>query len=1003
MLSHQLKLLIITALLTFAVASQAKSDRNTQIDYRFVDLGATNTKVSPNVAGKSPSSKMVQEPELAGNHNYIIRLTDKPVATYRGGVAGLEATAPNYAGDFNERLTSAKGKTTASKRASLKLDMNSRAVKDYQNYLSTKQAEFLNESAKIIGSRFEPVAQLNVAFNGVVANMTQAQARKIAAMSEVAFVEREQFIALDTDRGPELIGAPLVWNGTATGSSHYGEGVIVGIIDSGINSDHPSFAETAADGYTHTNPFGNGVYIGDCANGFPEMCNNKLIGVRSYTSVTDIYQDSDVFGDSPPPANGEDYDGHGTHVAGTAAGNLLFNVPLLSAPLNIVESDGYRTSNFEFPQISGVAHRANVIAYQVCRPGASGDTYSGCSNAVMLQGINDAVSDGVDVINMSISGGGNPWNYSIARAFLNAQEAGVFVAVSAGNSGPDDGSTVKNAPWYSSVAASSHGRTISYSSPKTIGSFSGGNTAAPGTISGSGRTLGLTAPIVYAGDFDNPNDDPTDDSAQCLAPFPAGTFSGQIVVCDRGAIARVQKAENVAAGGAGGYVLANVNATGDGSNLVNDTYVVPGIQISSADGSALKTWLSTGSGHSATISATTASTAIGSFDDVADFSSRGPNNTVPDIMMPTMTAPGEAIYAAFADQQFGHDVTSPTATDFRFLQGTSMSSPHAAGAGALIKSVHPSWSPDNIRSALMMTAERTMTTSNGGGIADIFDMGSGRIQVDLAVKTGLVMEETNANYLAADPDEGGDPKTLNIPSMGNTRCVITCSWTRTVTATRDATWNVSSTSDTAGVTFNVSPTNFTLTANQTQTIEVTVSTSGVSDGTQAIGYINLESNDSDIPDLHMPAFVTVKNSTLPDFISRDINANSGSFTVDNLQSVAVTDLSSSVSGLQRATIASISLQQDSDNSSPYDNTSDGVQVFNVTIPEDTPLLWVELINFFTACCIWLFYLQSAFKAIMGAIKCSNDLPSSGDDYDYYSSFESFRNLMDIEGSRILEL
>ena len=108
--------------------------------------------------------------------------------------------------------------------------------------------------------------------------------------------------------------------------------------------------------------------------------------------------------------------------------------------------------DFEFPQISGVAHRANVIAYQVCRPGASGDTYSGCSNAVMLQGINDAVSDGVDVINMSISGGGNPWDYSIARAFLNAQEAGVFVAVSAGNSGPDDGSTVKNAPWYSSVA-----------------------------------------------------------------------------------------------------------------------------------------------------------------------------------------------------------------------------------------------------------------------------------------------------------------------------------------------------------------------------------------------------------------------------------------------------------------------------------------------------------------------------------------------------------------------
>ncbi len=940
MLLHRLKVFVITALVTFSYVLLATTHDKSA---RFIDLSATDHKLAPSFTRKSPSKKFFPQAELPGKHNYIIRLNDSPVASYRGDVPGFRATAPGYAQDFTKRNKVSNGTNSFKSRSNLKLDMDSSAVKSYQDYLSSKQTDFLVKSAQAIGESLTPAVQLNVAFNGMVVELTQAQAQKLAAMPEVAFVEREQFIPLDTDRGPELIGAPDIWDGTATGSSHFGEGVVVGIIDSGINSDHPSFAETAADGYVHSNPLGDGVYIGDCANGFPEMCNNKLIGVRSYSSITDIYQDSDVFGDDPPPANGEDYDGHGTHVAGTAAGNLLFNVPLLSSPLDIVESDGYRTSSFEFPQISGVAHRANIIAYQVCRPGASGDTYTGCSNAVMLQAIDDAITDGVDVLNMSISGGGNPWDYSIAQAFLAAQEAGIFVAVSAGNNGPDLATTVKNAPWYNSVAASSHGRQINYSSSKTIGSFSGGSTAAPGTISGSGRTLGLAnTAIVYAGDFDNPNDQPGDDPAQCLAPFPEGTFSGQIVVCDRGAIARVQKAENVAAGGAGGYVLANLNVSGDGSNLVNDTYVVPGIQISATDGTALKTWLATGSGHTATISTTTASTSIGAFDDIAGFSSRGPNVTVPDIMSPTMTAPGESIYAAYADQQFGHDVTNPTATDFRFLQGTSMSSPHAAGAGALIKSAQPTWSPDNIRSALMMTAERNMTTNNGAGTADIFDMGSGRIRVDLAVKSGLVMDENGANYRAANPDLGGDPKTLNIPSMGNTQCTSTCSWTRTVTATRAATWTLSTTSNNPNVTFSASPASFTLGVGETQDIVVTVTSSNVSTGEQAQGYIELASNNADIPNLHMPAFVTLNTTSIPPLITADIRRDAGSLLLSDVESIEITEFTSRIYGLQKATITPIQLAEDSENSTPFDDTTDGARKIDVAIPAASPLLWVDL-------------------------------------------------------------
>ena len=926
---------IFVSFISFAVLAAPNKDAET--NYRLID--ASNGKSFEQFTRQSPLKKFYPEQGLTGEHNYIVRLEHQPVATYHGDIADYEATAPGYANEFKQRLKAGFGKQSFAHRQSLKLDFSNPAVKKYQQFLATEQQRFVDKSSTIIGGNLNVTARMTNAFNGVVLNLTQAQAMRLAEMSEVTFIEREQVIQLDTDRGPELIGAPNVWDATATGTNHYGEGTIVGIIDSGINSDHPSFAAESGDGYVHTNPLGDGVYIGDCEVNFPEMCNSKLIGVRSYPRVTDIYQDTAVFGDTPPPANGEDYDGHGTHVASTAAGNLLINLPLYAAERGAVESDGLiATSNNVFPQVTGVAPRANIIAYQVCAPGASGDTYSGCYTSTMLQAIEDSITDGVDALNMSISGGSNPWSYSIAQAFLAAQEAGIFVAISAGNSGPEPATTVKNAPWYSSVAASTHGRTLSFNT-KTLSSLTGGSTTPPSTISGSGATPGLTAAIVYAGDFANPND-PDNDSAQCLEPFPEGTFSGQIVVCDRGEIARVQKAANVAAGGAGGYILANVP---DGAtNLANDTYVVPGIQISAADGTTLKTWLATGSDHTGTINASSATRTIGSFDRLAGFSSRGPNITVPDVMVPTVAAPGVSIYAAYADQQFGHDVTAPTPTDFSFLQGTSMASPHVAGAGALLKSVHPSWTPDNIRSALMMTAERSMVKEDGATAADIFDMGSGRINVDLAAKTGLVMDESAANYQAANPATGGDPKTLNIPSMGNTQCTSTCTWTREVTATRNASWTLSTQSNNPDITFSVSPATFTLTTGESQVLTITASSSGASSGSQAIGYINLTSSDADIPDLHMPAFVTVNTTNLPESVAVDIRRNSGAYVLRDTTAIAITDLTARVYGLQKATITEVLLPQDSDNSTPFDSNTDGVLQTNVTLNNDSPLFWINL-------------------------------------------------------------
>ncbi len=890
---------------------------------------------------RSPLKQKIQITEgLQGNHNYIVRLIDAPVATYRGGIPGYKATAAGYVQNYSTRKKTVNANKVSQPRTSLKLDLKSGEVKQYQRYLKLQQDNFLQHSAEVLGFKPATSYRLQLAFNGVVMRMTQDEAKQIATLKEVSYVEREQTVKLDTDTGPRMIGAGSVWDGSATGIAHQGEGVIVGIIDTGINTDHPSFAAVAADGYVHTNPFGDGVYVGDCANGFPTLCNSKLIGVRSYATITDLYQDDTVFGLTPPAANGEDYNGHGSHVSSTAAGNTLYNVDLISTEYGVEESDGIvSASGFQFAEISGVAPRANLISYQVCSPGDSTDTHTGCPSTPMLQSVDDAISDGVDVLNMSISGGGNPWSYSMAQAFLAAQDAGIFVAISAGNSGPDPSTTPKSAPWYTSVAASTHDRIITIND-KQIHNFIGGDTSPPGTITGRSNTGAISATIVYAGDYANTNDDPANDPAQCLAPYPAGTFSGEIVLCDRGDIARVEKAQNVAAGGAAGFVLANVQ--GGSTNLEHDAYQVPGIHISANDGDTIKTWLATGTGHSATITEITVSTTVGQADRLASFSSRGPNLTVPDIMAPTVAAPGVSTYAAYSDQQFGHDISGSAPADFDFLQGTSMASPHVAGAGALLKSVHSAWTPDNIRSALMMTAERNLVKEDGSTPADIYDMGSGRIQVDLAAKTGLVMDETSINYTNANPAIGGDPKTLNIPSMGDTECGALCGWSRTLTATKNSNWTISTTSNNNNVEFTVSPAQFSITEGNNQTIEVNVSASNARTGEQAIGWVTLTSDNADIPDVHLPVFVTIFTSNLPVRVDLDVSRDVGSTLLSNIEAIEITNLTTQVNGLKKATVTDISLQEDSNNNTPFEDLNDGVTQYNLSLPEDSPVLWADL-------------------------------------------------------------
>lgn len=713
---------------------------------------------------------------------YIIKFAEPAVASYTGGVAGLEASSPQATGER-------------------KLDVNSPASTAYHNYLSAKHDAFVSSMEALLGRSVDVKFQYIYAYNGMAVELTGAEAARVAGMPNVVNIQAEKFYEPVTDVGPTWIGAPEIWNGNTTGGvDTMGEGVIIGVLDTGINSTHPSFADIGGDGFNHTNPWGSGVYVGVCDPGDPSYqpgftCNDKLIGAWTFVSE---------------PTTPEDSDGHGSHTASTAGGNVVTST--LVAPTTSISAT-----------ISGVAPHANIVAYDVC--------VASCPGSALIAAANQAIVDGVDVINYSISGSDSPWTDPQELAFLDDFNAGIFVSASFGNNGPGASTGAHSSPWVMSVGASTHNRLLS----ETLENMTGGATTPPADISGGGFTSGYgPASIVYAGDYPSgstatPELCGVGSLGSFISPWPPGTFTGQIVVCDRGTFGRVEKGANALFSGAGGYVLAD-----NGGGIVSDPHELPGIHISQADGTVLKTWLASGSGHMAEISGTTADYSASNGDIMAGFSSRGPSQY--DILVPSVTGPGVSIWAAVCN---GCASASP---DYDFISGTSMSSPHDAGAAALMVALHPTWSPDEIKSAMMMSAYNgsSVRKEDGTTPADPFDMGSGSLRMGNAANAGIVLEESGADFLAADPNNGGDPKTLNIASMADNNCGGNCVFTRTVTSVYPVTvtWSASL-SLPAGVTGSVTPNNFDLGPGDSQELVIDLDASGAATGVWLFGDLDL--------------------------------------------------------------------------------------------------------------------------------------------------------------------
>lgn len=845
----------------------------------------------------------------SGVQRYIVIYEDEPLVhrlTRETGGATASAESTAMAAEYG------------TPRPGHRVDARSpRAVQVLQR-IERRQSDLEAEAAALLGRELKPVHRYRMALNGIATDMTPNEAKRLSRLDGVARVVPDTIEKPHTDAGPPWIGAPAIWNGVGIPGQSRGEGVVVGLIDSGINWDHLSFQDPGEGGggqHDHENPLGE--TFGLCSE--PDVdCNDKLIGVY------DFVEDNPNTDEVEENNGGRDNSNHGTHVGGILVGNPV-----------LLTIDGQSL------EASGVAPNANIISYRVCYV-ADPDTEDddGCQRSAILAAIDQAIEDGVDVINYSIgSGSVDPWGVQPSLAFLGAYEAGVFVSTSAGNDGPLE-STVGSpamAPWITAVGNATHDRFFA----NVLNATSGGSTMPPGALDGASfnnQGVGLTD-IVYAGDYGNALcgtgaaelGPACADNTGATNPFEPGTFDGQIVVCDRGTYGRVEKGKNVMDAGAAGYVLANTNAQGE--VIVADEHCLPGTHIGAEDGNRLRQWLAGGSGHRASLSGLTTVHRDSTADILHFQSSRGPTPPpVEDVLKPNLIAPGQEIWSALG---VDFDSGEPSPNGFIALTGTSMSSPHIAGGAALLKSLEPSWTPSMIASALTLTATAELARDEDGQPATPHLYGHGRPRLGEAANAGLYLDETVANFEDADPFVGGEPRNLNLPAMMDANCAESCSFTRVVKPiVSGQTWTATAAGFPQGVDVTVTPGQFTLTGEQELTVTVNVNSATVFEE-WVFGEVQISS--SGLPTAVMPMAVYASGGELPQewTISTDRGSGSQDFTLSGLAEIEQGVYTAG--GLVAPETTSMDLVEDPTYEEPYDG-GQGVFSFVLNVPDNT--MWL---------------------------------------------------------------
>jgi subtilisin family serine protease len=554
-------------------------------------------------------------------------------------------------------------------------------------------------------------------------------------------------------------------------------------------------------------------FRGTCETGdgfLAEYCSNKIVGARYYIDGFLARNDLDP-GEFVSP---RDAAGHGTHIATTIAGN--------STTASLF---GTRIGT-----ISGIAPRARIAVYKACwlKPGID-DAH--CATSDLARAIDDAVADGVDIINYSVGSLDPDLTAPDDIALLNALDAGVLTVVAAGNDGPELGTigSPSSAPWVLTVGATTQNATRYEEGLEILSPAPLAGLVAMREASFTPQLLGHAAiegALALVDDGQEVLGEGGQGSTRdaCEPLVNAARIGGKIALIERGGCVfdvKVKRAEEAGAIAAIVYNNAGPPITMNGAA---GSVSIPAVMVGTADGQDFVDELIAGSAVDVRLEKGVLAQRRDTGFELAEFSARGPSLSEADFLKPDVTAPGVNILAGHSP-----DVTRGLQGEyFQYRSGTSMAAPEAAGVVALLKEANPSWSPSALKSALVTSAYPQVVLENRETLASPFDMGAGHIDPNLANDPGLVYDSSYIDYAAylcsvdgspLSPAECDalvqqgrslEPRDVNLPSIGITELITGDTVTRRVTNVGPAATYRATVDDPPGITTAVTPASITL-------------------------------------------------------------------------------------------------------------------------------------------------------------------------------------------------
>ncbi|HKE24777.1 MAG TPA: S8 family serine peptidase [Bryobacteraceae bacterium] len=733
----------------------------------------------------------------------------------------------------------------------------------YRRQIDTAQAAVKSQLA---ARNFQVVGSVSEILNAIFVTADASRVAELQSIPGVAAVRPAKRLKMLLNRATALSNAPAAWTAVG-GQSKAGAGIKIGILDTGIDQTHPALQDSSL----------------STPSGFPKgdsnYTTNKVIVARSYVNLLAAGSSSNPAADSmPDDLTARDRSGHGTFNAVIAAGNTVTTPALASAGGNVT--------------ISGMAPKAWLGSYKV----QGTDGVNGFSDdQVLISAVNDAVKDGMDIINCSFGGlaASDAASDPLAAAFQNATKSAVVV-VSAG----DDGATSYNGgysyPGFNTIASPSNapdvisvGATIN--SHVMLPTVSINASSAPSNLKNISAAVGDSfffpsqvgsnvAPLVDITALGN-------DGTACSA-LPANSLNGAFALILRGTCTFDTKAANAQNAGAIGFIYYMADSSAPVSpEGINE--FGPAVMVSNSDGLNLKKYADANPGATVLVDLNGLEQDLTTYNSqpcldpttgpcpafspavaanqFASYSSMGP--TPDGQLKPDMVAPGGFdpeqvpdpngdLFAAAgffsASQNFDPGGVMFSSNRYAAAAGTSFSSPLAAGAAALMKQLHPTLTPVQIKSLLVNYAAQDTTTDDFADPVDVEMIGGGRLDAGAA---------SNGSVTAV-------PSTVSFGILNSATLPITKQITLTNISsgsiTLNAAVNCCTVNQSAGSSGNakvaVSPTSVPLAAGATATLTVTLSGSAPTAGEYS-GNITLSNSSTTmrIPFMMLEGNGTVAN------------------------------------------------------------------------------------------------------------------------------------------------